>query len=148
MAVHVNVDRDTFFAPDRACDVHNSCMGALAETIGGHLTDHLQQWIHEKHRKSVPVEPTLAGDCCDVHRGILYTQLGKIVKRYAKDHAPSRQDLVKSLFSKKEHQSWMTMRHIDRPQVSNCSKGGGGSLPETQDTITAPPFTCVYASEL
>jgi len=146
--VQVNVDRDTFFAPDRACDVHNSCMRGLADRIGQDLTDDLQKWVHDKHRPSIPVEQCLTGDCCGHHRSILDTQLGKIVNRYAKDHDPSRQGRVKSLFSKKEHQSWMTMRHDDRPQVSKCSNGGGSSLPGTQDTITAPPFTCVYASEL
>ena len=146
--VHVNVDRDTFFAPDRACDVHNSCMRAHADKIGQDLTADLQKWVHDKHRPSIPVEQGLTGDCCGQHLSILDTQLGKIVNRYAKDHDPSRHGRVKSLFSKKEHQSWMTMRHDDRPQVSNCSKWGVSSLPETQDTITAPPFTCVYASEL
>lgn len=146
--VHVNVDRDTFFAPDRACDVHNSCMRALADTIGGHLTDDLQQWIHEKHRNSHPVEQTLTGDCCDSHRSVLDTQLGKIVDRYAKKHDPSRGSKVKSIFSKSTNRSWMSMEQSDKSRARNASKQRDGSKPESEDTIPTSAVSCVYASEV
>jgi len=148
LAVHVNVDGDTFFAPDRASGVHNRCMRALAETIGGHLTDHLQLWISQKHRKSVPVEQTLTGGCCDFHRSILDTQLGKIVDRYAKKHNPSRRGKLESIFSKSTKRSWMSMAQSDKSRARNASKQRDGSKPESEDTIPTSAVSCVYASEV